>query len=105
MVVSSFLFFLHFVAVFCLQVKDSWQERELIFVPYGTKTKLIKGWEDLFQLIEDQLSALQSMKMSPYFKASTRPAVGLSEGYLLTLLRGVWSILVAISKPRMYASM
>ncbi|PFH31617.1 dynein heavy chain [Besnoitia besnoiti] len=60
---------------FLRQVKDSWQERELIFVPYGTKTKLIKGWEDLFQLIEDQLAALQSMKMSPYFKVFEEEAL------------------------------
>ncbi|CBZ49657.1 hypothetical protein NCLIV_001450 [Neospora caninum Liverpool] len=53
---------------FLRQVKDSWQDRELVFVAYGTKTKLVKGWEDLFQLIDDQLAALQSMKMSPYFK-------------------------------------
>lgn len=57
---------------FLRQVKDSWREREFIMVPCGGKCKVIKGWEELFQTIDDQLASIQSMKMSPFFKVTKR---------------------------------
>ncbi|OEH78569.1 dynein heavy chain related [Cyclospora cayetanensis] len=53
---------------FLRQVKDAWREREFVLVACGAKCKVIKGWEDLFQVIDDQLASIQSMKMSPFFK-------------------------------------
>lgn len=58
---------------FLRQVKDAWREREFVMVPCGNKCKVIKGWEDLFQIIDDQLASLQSMKMSPFFKVKHVP--------------------------------
>ncbi|KAF8817901.1 dynein heavy chain family protein, partial [Cardiosporidium cionae] len=56
------------VEEFLRNIKDHWTDYELELVNYQNKCKLIRGWDDLFQLIDDHLNALQSMKLSPYFK-------------------------------------
>ncbi|CDJ29729.1 Dynein heavy chain, related [Eimeria mitis] len=64
---------------FLRQVKDSWREREFVTVPCGGKCKVIKGWEELFQIIDDQLASIQSMKMSPFFKIFEEEALAWDE--------------------------
>ncbi|CAD8134930.1 unnamed protein product [Paramecium octaurelia] len=50
------------------QVKDFWNSFELELVKYQTKCKLIKGWDELFQKLEEDLNNLASMKISPFYK-------------------------------------
>ncbi|EPR57558.1 dynein heavy chain [Toxoplasma gondii GT1] len=85
---------------FLRQVKESWQDRELTFVAYGTKTKLVKGWDDLFQLIDDQVAALQSMKLSPYFKIFEEEALTWEEK--LNRLRGLLDSWIEVQRKWVY---
>jgi dynein heavy chain 1 len=48
-------------------IKNFWGEFELDLVRYQSKCKLIRGWDDLFTKLEEDLSNLSSMRISPYF--------------------------------------
>jgi dynein heavy chain 1 len=50
-------------------VKEYWDAFELELVKYQSKCKLIRGWDDLFAKLEEDLNNLASMKISPYYKA------------------------------------
>lgn len=49
-------------------IKEIWSTQEVELVKYQTKCKLIKGWDELFALVDDHTNNINSMKMSPYFK-------------------------------------
>jgi dynein heavy chain 1, cytosolic len=51
-------------------IREYWNNFELELVRYQTKCKLIKGFDDLFQKLDEDISNLQSTKMSPYFKVN-----------------------------------
>jgi len=53
---------------FINMIKETWNTQEVELVNYQSKCKLIKGWDDLFQLCEDHMNNINSMKMSPYYK-------------------------------------
>ena len=50
------------------EIKDYWNKLELELAKYQTKCKLIKGWDDLFSKLDEDLANLSSMKISPYYK-------------------------------------
>ncbi|CDI87445.1 dynein beta chain, flagellar outer arm, putative [Eimeria praecox] len=85
---------------FLRQVKDSWREREFVMVPCGGKCKVIKGWEDLFQTIDDQLASIQSMKMSPFFKIFEEEALAWDEK--LNRLRTLLDSWVEVQRKWLY---
>ncbi len=37
-------------------------------VNYQNKTRLIKGWDDLFSKVKEHINSLSAMKLSPYYK-------------------------------------
>jgi dynein heavy chain 1 len=41
---------------------------EVELAQYKTKCKLIRGWDELFALVDDDTNNINSMKMSPYYK-------------------------------------
>ena len=53
---------------FLNQIKEMWAVQEVDLVKYQNKCKLIKGWDDLFALVDDHMNNISSMKMSPYYK-------------------------------------
>ncbi|RMZ84735.1 hypothetical protein DV737_g982, partial [Chaetothyriales sp. CBS 132003] len=53
---------------FVKQVRDTWQNYSLDLVMYQTKTRLIRGWDDLFTKCGEHLNSLQAMRHSPYYK-------------------------------------
>lgn len=53
---------------FLKQVKDTWTAYSLELVGYQNKTRLIKGWDDLFAKCSENLNSLAAMKHSPYFR-------------------------------------
>ncbi|KNC52645.1 cytoplasmic dynein [Thecamonas trahens ATCC 50062] len=53
---------------FLREVKEFWTEFALELVVYQGKTRLIRGWDDLFNKLMEHLNSVQAMKMSPYFK-------------------------------------
>lgn len=52
------------------KLKETWGEYEVELIGFQNKTKLIKGWDDLFVQCKDDQGALQAMKASPYYKVS-----------------------------------
>lgn len=50
------------------QVRDIWQNYTLELVNYQGRCRLIRGWEELFSKCGENLSALQTMRHSPYYK-------------------------------------
>jgi dynein heavy chain 1 len=53
---------------FINKIKETWAAQEVELVAYQKKCKLIKGWDDLFTLVDEHTNTISSMKMSPYFK-------------------------------------
>ena len=53
---------------FLKQVREAWQAYELELVNYQNKTKLIRGWDDLFNKLKEHINSLAAMKLSPYYK-------------------------------------
>ena len=49
-------------------VKEYWQGYLLDLVNYQNKCRLIRGWDDLFQKLDEHINSLTSMKMSPHYK-------------------------------------
>eukprot|EP00755_Sulcionema_specki_P008991 Sspe_Gene.42439::Locus_20597_Transcript_1_1_Confidence_1.000_Length_6302::g.42439::m.42439/K10413/DYNC1H; dynein heavy chain 1, cytosolic len=56
---------------FLAQVRKTWQEMELEVVEYQRCERcwLIKGWDSISEKLSEHINSLQSMRMSPYFKA------------------------------------
>ena len=50
-------------------IKEFWNSYELELVRYQSKCKLIKGWDELFAKVDEDLNNLSSMKISPYYKS------------------------------------
>lgn len=55
--------------VFINQVSDRWTKQELDLVLFQNRTRLIRGWDDLFATLDDHISGLALMKSSPFYRA------------------------------------
>ena len=53
---------------FLKQIREFWNAYQLELVSYQGRCKLIRGWEALFQKLDEHISALSSMKQSPYYR-------------------------------------
>ena len=53
---------------FLKQVKEIWTNYPLDLVNYQNKTRLIRGWEDLFAKSSENLNSITAMKLSPHYK-------------------------------------
>lgn len=49
-------------------VKDEWLPKDLDLVRYQGKCNLIKGWDEMFERLDEDLNNLASMKLSQYYK-------------------------------------
>lgn len=61
---------------FLHMLRNTWSDYELELVVYKSRCKLIRGWDEMFSLMDEHLSSLQSMKVSPYFKIFEEEANG-----------------------------
>jgi dynein heavy chain 1 len=55
--------------IFLGQVRDRWMKQELELVLFQSRTRLIRGWDDLFATLDDHIGGLALMKSSPYYRA------------------------------------
>jgi dynein heavy chain 1 len=55
--------------VFMQETDDEWATAEVDLVSYQGKTKLIRGWQELFDKCKDRLASLNQMKLSVYYNA------------------------------------
>ena len=53
------------LAQFLSEVEEAWTTRQFDTTTYRNKCKLIRKWDDLFDELDEHLSALGSMKLSP----------------------------------------
>ena len=60
---------------FLKQVKEVWTNYSLDLVNYQNKTRLIRGWDDLFAKCSEDLSSIAAMKHSPYYKVFEEDAI------------------------------
>ena len=49
-------------------MREFWQSYEVELVNYQNKTRLIKGWDELFNKLKEHQNSLGAMKLSPYYK-------------------------------------
>ncbi|TLD37835.1 cytoplasmic dynein-like protein 1 heavy chain 1 [Venturia nashicola] len=59
---------------FLKQVQETWQNYTLDLVMYQNKTRLIRGWDDLFAKSGEHLNSLQAMRHSPYYREFSQRA-------------------------------
>ena len=59
---------------FLKQIREFWNGYQLELVSYQGRCKLIRGWEALFQKLDEHISALTSMKQSPYYRVFAEEA-------------------------------
>ncbi|VDN07087.1 unnamed protein product [Thelazia callipaeda] len=64
---------------FLKQVREFWQSFEIDLVNYQNKTKLIRGWDDLFNKLKEHMNSLTAMKLSPYYKQFEEDALAWEE--------------------------
>ena len=60
---------------FLKQIREDWHAYQLELVNYQNKTRLIKGWDDLFAKLKENLNSITAMKISPYFKVFEEEAL------------------------------
>jgi dynein heavy chain 1 len=53
---------------FLKQLRESWQSYQLDLVSYQQKVSLVRGWEELFTQLSENINSLSSMRNSPYYK-------------------------------------
>lgn len=64
---------------FMRQVKEYWTDFIVQLVNYQQKTKLIKGWDDLFNKLKEHMNSLGQMKLSQYYKQFEEEALSWEE--------------------------
>lgn len=57
------------IEVFLGQVRDRWTSQELDLVLFQNRTRLIRGWDELFSTLDDHIGGLALMKGSPYYSS------------------------------------
>lgn len=51
------------------KVKEVWLPKEFELVRYQGKCNLIKGWDEMFEQLDEDLNNLSSMKLSQFYRA------------------------------------
>eukprot|EP01054_Gregarina_sp_Poly1_P003174 Gregarina_sp_Poly_1__3173@NODE_18_length_21885_cov_39_980383_g16_i0_p1_GENE_NODE_18_length_21885_cov_39_980383_g16_i0NODE_18_length_21885_cov_39_980383_g16_i0_p1_ORF_typecomplete_len4767_score865_14AAA_6/PF12774_7/1_5e149AAA_6/PF12774_7/8_3e02AAA_6/PF12774_7/9_7DHC_N2/PF08393_13/4_2e02DHC_N2/PF08393_13/9_6e02DHC_N2/PF08393_13/4_6e02DHC_N2/PF08393_13/2_6e02DHC_N2/PF08393_13/1_9e118AAA_8/PF12780_7/2_6e03AAA_8/PF12780_7/5_6e02AAA_8/PF12780_7/7_5AAA_8/PF12780_7/2_2e91DHC_N1/PF08385_12/1_1e85DHC_N1/P len=85
---------------FLTSVKEIWSTMEFTFIPYKTKYKLISGFDDIFQVLDEHLNLLQSMRMSPYFSSFEEEATSWDDK--LSRLRGLLDVWLEVQRKWLY---
>ena len=57
------------IEVFLTEVKERWTNQELDLVLYQSRVRLIRGWDDLFNQLDEHTGGLILMRSSPYYRA------------------------------------
>ena len=49
-------------------MKETWNTYELDLMNYQNKCRIIRGWDDLFNKLKENINQVAAMKLSPYYK-------------------------------------
>ncbi|OMJ11354.1 Cytoplasmic dynein 1 heavy chain 1 [Smittium culicis] len=85
---------------FLKQVKETWTQYSLDLVTYQNKCRLIKGWDELFSKCSEHLSALSSMKASPYYRVFEEDASSWEEK--LTRVHMLFDVWIDVQRQWVY---
>lgn len=85
---------------FLRQIRDYWSEYQLDLANYQNKSRLIRGWDELFAKLDENLTSLSSMKQSPYFAVFEELA--LSWEGKLTRLRLIFDSWIDVQRKWVY---
>ena len=88
------------LAQFLGEVAEAWETRSFDTTTYRNKCRLIRGWDDLFDQLDEHLSALASMKLSPYYRVFADQAGKWSTS--LTNLRGLLDVWIDVQRRWVY---
>lgn len=85
---------------FLNEVKEFWNAYEFELVNYQNKCRLIRGWDDLFEKLDENLASLTSMQQSPYYKVFASEASSWDKQ--LSLLRLVLDVWIDVQRRWIY---
>lgn len=85
---------------FLKQVKEAWTNYELELINYQNKTKLIKGWDDLFNKLKEHINSVNAMKLSPYYKEFEEEALSWEEK--LNRINGLFDVWIDVQRRWVY---
>ena len=49
-------------------MKETWNTYELDLINYQNKCRIIRGWDDLFNKLKENINRVAAMKLSLYYK-------------------------------------
>lgn len=85
---------------FIKQVKDFWSNFVVDLVNYQQKTKLVRGWEDLFNKLKEHMNSLAAMKLSPYYKQFEEDASAWEER--LNKINAIFDVWIDVQRRWVY---
>jgi dynein heavy chain 1 len=85
---------------FLRQVRDYWTEYELELANYQNRCRLVRGWGELFEKLDEHLSSLSSMAHSPYYQVFAELATAWTDR--LTQLRMLFDIWIDVQRKWIY---
>ena len=53
---------------FLAEIKEYWGNFEVNLVNFQNKVKIVSGWDEMFEKLDEHVNQLNSMKQSPFFK-------------------------------------
>ena len=60
---------------FLKQVKGTWNTYKLDLINYRNKCRIIRGWDDLFNKLNENINLDAAMKLSPSYKVFKEEAI------------------------------
>ena len=85
---------------FIKQVRELWSAYQVELVNYQNKTKLIKGWDDLFAQLKEHLNSIAAMKISPYYKVFEEEALAWDDK--LNRLNALFDVWIDVQRRWVY---
>jgi dynein heavy chain 1 len=85
---------------FLRQVKEQWTDYELDLANYQNRCRLVRGWGELFEKVDEHLSSLASMAHSPYYQVFADEAGTWTDR--LTQLRVIFDVWIDVQRRWVY---
>jgi dynein heavy chain 1 len=84
------------------RISTYWETSLLSLSNYHGKVCLVKGWEALFEVLNDHLGSLAAMKLSPFYKAAQIEPNAKDQDEKLNCIRQVLELLLEVQRPWVY---
>ena len=76
---------------FLAEIKEYWGNFEVNLVNFQNKVKIVSGWDEMFEKLDEHVNQLNSMKQSPFFKVFAEESMSWEERLnRLRVLLDVW---------------